>query len=261
MNLRELRENIDTLDFEIIRLIHARMEKALLTKKFKEKIEDSSREDELLVKLENYGSLLGHKEFYVELFQKILDYSKYLQNKELKLISFSGEHGSAGEIAARLWNNSLVFIPCKNEMTQLEGIKQGIYDYGIFELNEKPDKVRREIVNLLSAGVIKEVDRMETEIPVALLAMPKTEVGNIQVVYASPKIFNRTVNFLAGYKWGKIICTECAAIARFIANERKSEAAVIATELAAQFYNLEILKKNITDSPVIRKFVILQKNY
>ena len=48
MSLKEIRDEIDVIDFNIIRLLNNRMELALMAKKFKSAIKDSAREREIL---------------------------------------------------------------------------------------------------------------------------------------------------------------------------------------------------------------------
>ncbi|MFH1212746.1 MAG: chorismate mutase, partial [Candidatus Neomarinimicrobiota bacterium] len=48
MNLDEIRSQIDLIDGKIIKLLNDRLASAIMTKKFKTKIEDPQREQEVL---------------------------------------------------------------------------------------------------------------------------------------------------------------------------------------------------------------------
>jgi chorismate mutase len=48
MDLHDIRKKIDTIDFEILKLLNSRMEYSLRTKKFKTGVTDEKRECEVI---------------------------------------------------------------------------------------------------------------------------------------------------------------------------------------------------------------------
>ena len=106
MNIRALREDIDRLDFELLKLLRARMETALKIRKFKsdEAILDTSRERQVIERVVAQSRTLGllSPEFSEHLFTKIIEESRAIQAKGYKLIGFQGEHGAYSEVAALL---------------------------------------------------------------------------------------------------------------------------------------------------------------
>ena len=83
MNLNEIRDAIDRIDSNILKLLNDRMEQALLAKKFKSSIEDSEREKAIMEKLKNSPHPLLEDEFKESVYKLIISYSKKLQAKEL----------------------------------------------------------------------------------------------------------------------------------------------------------------------------------
>jgi prephenate dehydratase/chorismate mutase/prephenate dehydratase len=131
MNLEIIRKNIDLLDSELLKLLKDRMEQVLLTKKFKSQIEDRQRENEVLDKIRQNSSGLINADFIEKIYIEIIKESKKLQQNDWELIAFQGEHGAYGEVASRKWNKDLVPMPCRQFADVFEGVKDGLYDYGI----------------------------------------------------------------------------------------------------------------------------------
>lgn len=84
MRLKQLRDNIDEIDRQIIRLLEKRFdvveEIAKLKKNQGLKIEDGDREADVLKNWINASSKIETK-FLKRLIGSILDYSKYIQSK------------------------------------------------------------------------------------------------------------------------------------------------------------------------------------
>jgi chorismate mutase len=83
MNINLLRENIDKIDQQILKLLSDRMQQAVMIRKFKEKSEDKERELEVLKKVAysaNSRYLLLDSSFIEKLYKMIIEESKRIQN-------------------------------------------------------------------------------------------------------------------------------------------------------------------------------------
>ncbi len=124
MRLNLLRENIDIIDQKLIKLLNDRMEQAVMSRKLKEKIEDSGREEAVLDRVKDSSTGLLNPDFTEKLYKLIIAESKRLQNEKKKIIGFQGEHGAYSEEAAKAWNNDIVTVPCVEFADVFEGLKQ-----------------------------------------------------------------------------------------------------------------------------------------
>ncbi|HQO40003.1 MAG TPA: chorismate mutase, partial [Spirochaetota bacterium] len=93
MKLEEIRNNIDLIDSKILKLLNDRMEQALLAKKFKSKIEDKERENEVMERLKKNPHTLLQPGFTESIYKMIITWGKELQAKDYSVIGFQGEHG------------------------------------------------------------------------------------------------------------------------------------------------------------------------
>ena len=80
MNLTNIRNEIDEIDVEIIRLIDKRMELSILSKNYKKNIVDYAREKEVLENInKNLSKNLTSQNFYINLYKSIFEESKKVQ--------------------------------------------------------------------------------------------------------------------------------------------------------------------------------------
>jgi len=72
MHLEEIRRRINTIDFEILKLLNSRMEFALRTRALKKNIADTSRESEVIQYIETHSQGLITPEFCTQLFTQVI---------------------------------------------------------------------------------------------------------------------------------------------------------------------------------------------
>ena len=80
MNINTIRENIDKIDQEILKLLNDRMQQAVMVRKFKEKSEDKNREQEVLKKVTSAAHSLLDPAFIGKLYKLIIEESKRIQD-------------------------------------------------------------------------------------------------------------------------------------------------------------------------------------
>jgi chorismate mutase len=103
VDLQEIRERIDDIDHQILRLLHERMELGLRTARLKAGVRDRSREADVLEEAERYArsnKLLVSDGFVRGLFDDIIRESRRIQESDRPLAGLPGEHGSRAEPAA-----------------------------------------------------------------------------------------------------------------------------------------------------------------
>ncbi len=260
MELKDIRNNIDVIDLKMLRLINERMELALLAKKMKTEIEDKSRENEIMENIKKTNKGLISDIFCEKVFTDIMTESKRLQKKDSKLIAFQGEHGANAEVAATCWDNSLLTIPCKECSDIFDGLESGIYDYGIVPIENTLGGVVSEPNELLIESNVYVYGAVEMPVHHCLMTLPNADYRNIHVVYSHPQALIQCRSFLSRNRLEATPYYNTAAAAKMLAEEKPRGVAVIASSLAAQLYNLEIIKSDISDIEDNKtRFLILTK--
>jgi prephenate dehydratase/chorismate mutase/prephenate dehydratase len=260
MSLKEIRKNIDLIDSKILKLLNDRMELVLMAKNFKFQIEDREREKEILNRIRNNLTVLINARFMEKIYAEIINESKNLQQRDYELIAFQGEHGAYGEIASREWNSDLIPVPCAEFVEVFEGVESGLYDCGIVPventLGGSVDQVNRLLINT----ALNVVGAVELPIRLCLLALPGTDYREIRTVYSHPQALAQAREFLSRNKLEPVQYHDTAGAAKMLAEKRPKGSAAIASKLAAELYDLEIVKEGIEDlERNMTRFLVLSK--
>ena len=260
MNLKTIRKNIDLLDSEILKLLKDRMEQVLLTKKFKSQIEDSQRENEVLERIRQNSTGIINADFIEKIYIEIIKESKNLQQNDWELIAFQGEHGAYGEVASRKWNSDFIPIPCREFADVFEGVKDGLYDFGIVPVENTLGGVVGPVNELLINSELNFVGAVELPIHLCLLALPETDHREIHAVYSHPQALAQCRRFLARNRLDPVQYHDTAGAAKMLMETRPKASAAIASKLSAELYNLEILKEDIEDlDRNLTRFIVLSR--
>ena len=260
MSLKEIRKNIDSLDFQVMQLLKKRMEQVLIAKKFKTDIEDNEREKEVLDRIGKNSTGLIHSEFMERIYVEIIKESKKLQQNDFELIAFQGEHGAYGEVASREWDRDLVPFPCNTFAEVFEGVQSGLYEYGIVPVENTLGGSVAQVNQLLINTDLNVVGAVELPVHHCLLALPGTDHREIRSIYSHPQALSQCRQFLARNKLEPVQYIDTAGAAKMIAEKRPKRSAAIASNLSAKLYNLEIIKERIEDlDRNITRFLVLSK--
>jgi prephenate dehydratase/chorismate mutase len=260
MELEGIRKEIDKIDLEILHALNKRLELAVMARRHKDRIEDGSREAEVLkrVKAQSRG-LLGH-EFSGGIYAKILERSKVLQGLEMKLVGFQGEHGAFSDVAASESYPEAITIPFMEFADVFEAVKGGDLDYGIVPIENSLAGSISQVEDLLVRSDLSIVGEARLPIHLCLMTLKETEYRDIKVVYTHPVAASQCRHFLSRQKLSLKPYYDTAGAARMLARERPLGSAVIASKLCAELYELEIVKENIEDaSQNETRFVVLAR--
>ncbi|MBW1782029.1 MAG: prephenate dehydratase [Deltaproteobacteria bacterium] len=260
MRLKEIRKNIDNLDFQVMQLLNNRMEQVLLAKKFKSDIEDTEREKEVLDRIEGNCTRLIRAEFMEKIYIEIIKESKRLQQNDFHLIAFQGDHGAYGEMASTEWNRDLVPFPCNTFAEVFEGIHSGLYEYGIVPVENTLGGAVADVNHLLIKTDLNVVGAVELPVHHCLLALPGTDHREIRSIYSHPQALSQCRQFLQRNKLEPVPFTDTAGAAKMLAEKTPKRSAAIASKLSAKLYNLEIIKEKIEDMDRnMTRFLVLSK--
>lgn len=247
MDLKKIRQVIDRIDNGILELLNNRMQMALLAKRFKSHIDDRRREKELFERIEKCATELLDAEFLESIWSSIIKRSKDLQYKDYQLIAFQGKHGDYDEVASRKWNKYLIPIACNDFVNVFEGIKSGLYDYGIVPAENTFGGVVNQVNQLLIRTELNVVGALTMPIHHCLLVLPGTDTRDIRTVYSRAQTLVQCRRFLMRKRFQPVTCGDTEGAARILAEKRRRGSAAIDCKLAAKFSHLDILEENIED--------------
>lgn len=261
MELSEMRRNIDAIDSEILKLLDRRFEIAVRARRLKSSTQDQLREENLISSIKKQSYNLLSREFSEELYVEILKESRRLQDEDLKLIGFQGEHGAYSDIAAKRFDPKLISIPCKEFVDVFDGVSKNYFDMGIVPVENSIEGQVTQVNDLLIKTELKIVGEIVLPVHHCLIALKEADYREIKVAYSHPQALAQCRGFLERNKIEGRPFYNTAGAAAMIAKERPLNAAVIASKLSAEIYDLKILKEQIEDSKFNKtRFLVISKD-
>jgi prephenate dehydratase/chorismate mutase len=260
MDLKDIRKKIDTIDFEILKLLNSRMEYSLRTKKFKSGVTDQKRESEVIEYIRKHSQGLIEPEFCKGLFAQVIAESKRLQQEDMKLIGFQGEHGAFGEVAAGLFDSGLICISCDEFREVFDAVDSGLLHYGVVPVENTLGEAVPDVNEFLVHRDIRISGEITLPVRYCLLALPEADRRKIKVVHSSRQALSQCQSYLSTHSLEGRPYYDAAAAARMLLRERPEGSAAIASRFAAEFYNLCVLDDSIEDNHGnFTRFLIISK--
>jgi len=262
MNLDDLREKIDHIDNEILRLLVGRMELALRTRALKTDVGDPDRESEILRRSARFTAACPviSEDFTTRLFTAVMEESRRIQMAGQTLIGFQGEHGAFSEAAARIYDHALVTVPFPEFADVFEAVEEGTLDLGIVPVENSLAGAVFTVNDLLTRTSLKVAGALKTKINLCLLKLPETNHQEIRIVSSHPQALAQCRDFISRHNFESVPHYDTAGAARMLAREKPRLTAVIANRLCAELYGLEVVKENIEDhARNITRFLILSR--
>lgn len=271
MDLLELRNQIDEIDQQIVRLYEQRMDICGQVAEYKiqtgKKVFDKQREMEKLARVKS----LTHNEFnshgVEELFEQIMSMSRKLQYQLL------AQHGSIGRLPfigveeLETKKARVVFQGAEGAYSQaammqyfgeqvqsfhvdtfreaMSAIDEGSADFAVLPIENSTAGIVSEIYDLLVEFENYIVGEQIIEIHHCLLGVPGAKLEDIRTVYSHPQSLMQSGRFLSEHDWRQISMQNNAFAAKKVAEEQDKSQAAIASESAAKVYGLEVLQYGI----------------
>ncbi len=260
MTLDGLRGDIDSIDARIMALLDERLEKGLLTRRYKSGSLDTGREAAVLERVSRRAQCLATPEFTRGLYRLIMDESKALQNRGRKLIGFQGTHGAYSDAAARIWNPDAASLPFKEFSQVFDAVLEGDIDYGVVPVENTLGGIVGQVNSILVTTELRIVAAIDMPIRHCLMAAPGTDHREIRYAYSHGQALAQCRRFLERNRLEAVDWYDTAGAARMIAETQTKGAAAVASRFAAELYGLDIIKEDIQDSAVNRtRFLVLAK--
>lgn len=274
-DLSEIREEIDKLDSEMVRLFEARLELVTQVAEYKiangKQVLDKKREAEKLHSLEQLAENEFSKKSVHELFEQIMAICRKRQyqllaqkgrveetdfevKEELDFstarVVYQGVEGAYSQMAMKaFFGEHADSFHVETWRDAMEAIKNGNADYAVLPIENSSAGIVSENYDLLVEYDNYIVGEQTIKIDHALLGLPETELSDITCVYSHPQALMQCVDFLDEHKeWERISLKNTAMSAKKVVEDGKKNQAAIANPLTAEIYGLKVLKESINYS-------------
>lgn len=192
----------------------------------------------------------------------------FIMKKEVNLknrsqrVSIQGFEGSFHQVAARqFFGKEIEVIPCTTfkEVIRIASNKKES-DGGVMAIENSIAGSILPNYNLLQKSSLKVVGEVYLQIKQNLLVNPGVSLEDIKEVHSHPMALQQCLEFLDQYNWKLVETDDTALSAKYLHQKRSKHIAAIASKLAAEMFDLEILVPNIhTLKNNYTRFLILKR--
>ena len=264
MNIRKMRNKIDAVDQEILKLLNERTKAVLEIGKIKtakgEQFYVPHREKEIINNLIRKNKGPFPQEALKEVFREILTTSLSLQ-KKLKVAYFGPEATFTHLAAIKNFGREAHFIPVKSIGDVFDEVENNRADYGVVPIENSTEGIVNHTLDMFIDSELKICSEILMKISENLISR-ENEVIKIKKIYSHPQPIAQTRNWLEdNLPNAQLIEVASTAVASQLAAKTPNSAA-IASKLAASLYKLNILAGNIEDkADNFTRFLVIGSNF
>ena len=288
MDLKDLRNDIDAIDDQLVKLFAQRMEiSAQIADYKKEKslpIFVPAREREKLADVaEKAGPDMANytRVLYSMLFELSRSYQSKLTGEvsplyreimeaiehtpklfpQTPMVACQGVEGAYSQIACEKIFKSPFIMYFKNFEGVFSAIDKGLCQYGILPLENSTAGSVKKVYDLMIKHNFSIVRTFRLKIDHNLLAKPGTKLSDIKEVYSHEQAINQCSEFLQTLTGITVIPVANTAVAAdLVSKSDRRDVAALSSRSCAELYNLEILASSIQDKGNNRtRFICISK--
>ncbi len=271
-DLKELRDEIDVIDRQIVELFEKRMSVSRQVAEYKistgKKVFDRAREVSKIDTVKGFAHNEFNKHGIEELFLQIMAMSRKLQYQLLAengvvgrlpfiavdeierskvRVVFQGVEGAYSQAAMRQYFNSdITSFHVEQWRDAMEAIAEGSADFAVLPIENSTAGSVSDMYDLLvefeNYIVGEQIIRCEHK----LLGLPQAELSDIRRIYSHPQALSQCKPYLEEHRdWKTVPLENTAVAAKRVADEKDVSQAAIASEFASDYFGLKVLADKI----------------
>lgn len=267
------RAEIDSIDSEILKLLNRRARIALRVGEAKSTVDtslcDPQRESEVITRLTEQNEGPFDKTSIANIFQRIIDESLYLQQRNFQKqpvevagttaglehlpkrsrVAFQGEHGSFSEEAAqKILGDDVTTVPCRTFDDLFRAIDEGIADLILSPLENSLVGSVHRCYDLLLTSRLSIAAEVVLPICHFLIGPPGATLESIRTVESHPVALAQCERFFAAHpELTGVAADDTAGSVKRVVESRDSTRAAIGGKRNAAIYGGKILREHIED--------------
>ena len=164
-----------------------------------------------------------------------------------KKIVFQGELGAYSHIACLKKFPDMIPLPAQTFEEAFQYVKEGKAKYGMIPIENSLAGRVADIHYLLPTSELFIVGEFFLPIEHQLIANHDSKIDIIKNVMSHRHALGQCRNIIQKLKLKQIVGADTAGSAKIISENNDLTTAVLASELAAEIYNLQILRRNVED--------------
>ncbi len=277
MDLKQLRDQIDSIDEQLVQLFTQRMEIAAQVAEYKRAnglpILNRTREREVLAKVSE-GLAAPMDQFTRRLFTELMSMSRTyqsvcmaqpqdepgaairaaLQSSPRKLpgtamVACQGVEGAYSQIACDKLFSGASILFMENFEGVARAVSSGLCQYGVLPIENNIYGSVNAVYDLMQKHSFYIVKSIKLRINHSLVAKPGTKPEDIREIFSHEQAIGQCSEFLKQYPNAKVTpVANTAVAARSVAESPRTDTAAICSADACELYGLEKLFRDIQNS-------------
>lgn len=267
--MREIREKINSIDDQILRLLADRRKLSVeiikLKNQEKSSIRDKDREKELLTRLLEIGKEYGlDTHFITKVFQEIISDSIKIQNRfvlganknndksEILKIAIQGIEGSYSYLAAQqFFSNSEKAIHFNKLNTfdeAIDSVEDGSSDYAVLPIENTTSGSINDVYDALMSSNLHIVGEEVFSVNHCLVGIDEVPLSGIKKVFTHYQAARQCSKFLKSIPNAIVeYLSDTASSVEYIKEQGDNSFAAIASKEASDIFNTVVLRENIAN--------------
>ena len=289
MDLKDLREKIDKIDDELIRLFQERMRIAADVAAYKKEsgmaVLDKARErqklSDIVGKTDEEFKSYAHV-LYSMLFELSRSYQNRLLNEGTPLqkritdavestekmfprnaeVACQGVEGAYSQIACEKMFSLPDIMYFNSFEAVFNAIDQGLCRYGVLPLENSTAGSVNKIYDLMIKYDFNIVRSTRLKVDHNLLAKKGAKIEDIKEIYSHEQAISQSAEFLKTLKGVKVTAVENTAVAaKMVAESERGDIAALSSRACAELYGLGCLAESVQDkSNNYTRFICISKD-
>ena len=164
-----------------------------------------------------------------------------------KKIAFQGELGAYGHQACAEARPGLAPLPCPTFDAAIDAVRSGAADLGMIAVENSTYGRVADVHALLPESGLHIVDEAFVRVHVNLLGRKGAQLSDIKEAHGHVVILPQCAGFLKEHGIKGVVSSDNAKAARDVSEGDKNAHGALASELAAEIYDLDVLGRHIED--------------
>jgi len=179
-----------------------------------------------------------------------------------KKVAYQGVQGAYSHLACYNQFPNYEAIACKSFDDTMYLVEEGVADIAMIPMENSTAGRVEEIYRLIPKMKLHIIDEYYQPVNHCLLALPNTKIEDLKSVSSHPQALAQCKNHIEEYKLDARAKFDTAGSAEELVNMQDTTHSAIASSLAAEIYDLEILKEGFQDlKNNTTRFLILSKEH
>jgi len=264
MKLKDIREKIDQIDKELVKLLNQRAGLALQMKELKNRkkmgIYSPERERQIYDKIAKLNRGPLSKKMILSIFREVISSCLSIQ-KPLQIAYLGPPLSFTHQAAMSKFGKEAEYMSCSDISFTFNEVEKSRATYGVVPIENSTEGIVNYTLDMFINSDLKICSEVLLEVSHYLLSKAN-DIKEIKKVYSNPQVFPQCRKWIEERLPDVEFCDvkSTSEAAKIVSGQKN--AAAIASKSAAQEYNLNILAEKIQDyRRNLTRFLIISKDF